>query len=98
MCTRVILLAVFLSLLVAADGPAARAAEVDLAGIPVMTASANKGRPGCYRVATDNPDYFYWVFVPDTYSPDRPAGLHMFFHGAGGGYRHMMKSFSLSGR
>ena len=37
-----------------------------------------------YQAATTFPQYKYWVYVPATYSPDHPAGLHLFFHGNGG--------------
>jgi hypothetical protein len=47
--------------------------------------SPNKGRTGAYECKTSKDGYNYWVCVPKAYSEDNPAGLHLFFHGQGGG-------------
>jgi hypothetical protein len=43
--------------------------------------SPNAGRAGSYEVHTSKPGYDYWVYVPRSYSPENPAGVHLFFHG-----------------
>lgn len=45
--------------------------------------SENKGRRGRYHAETGHPGYNYFVYVPDSYSEDNPAGIHIFFHGQG---------------
>ena len=47
--------------------------------------SANKGRTGTYECKTSRDGYNYYVCVPKTYSDASPAGLHLYFHGQGGG-------------
>lgn len=46
---------------------------------------SNKNRPGTYQVKTSHAGCNYYVCVPPSYSPDNPAGIHLFFHGQGGG-------------
>ena len=48
-------------------------------------AEGNKGRPGTYQSKTSHDGCNYYVCVPKTYSDSNPAGLHLFFHGQGGG-------------
>lgn len=48
-------------------------------------AESNKGRTGTYQSKTSHEGYNYYVYVPKNYSDDNPAGLHVFFHGQGGG-------------
>ena len=52
---------------------------------PVPKPSENKGKPGTYLVKTGRDGYNYYVYVPKSYSDDNPAGLHLYFHGQGGG-------------
>ncbi|HUU11548.1 MAG TPA: hypothetical protein VM431_13555 [Phycisphaerae bacterium] len=47
--------------------------------------SANKGRTGTYECKTGHAEYNYYVYVPKAYSDENPAGLHVYFHGQGGG-------------
>ncbi|MEI6970835.1 MAG: hypothetical protein WCL44_04895 [bacterium] len=71
----------------------------------VRKPSANKGRSGVYQCKTDTPAYNYWVYVPASYSEDKPAGLHIFFHGQNNSQgadnfwvsRAMLDSFNLIG-
>lgn len=51
------------------------------AGSIKVEPSENSERAGEYEVKTENPQYNYFVCVPSTYSPDTPAGIHLFFHG-----------------
>ncbi|HUV39607.1 MAG TPA: hypothetical protein VMY39_08320 [Planctomycetota bacterium] len=46
--------------------------------------SENRGRRGTYLCKTSDPACNYYVCVPESYSDDNPAGLHLFFHGQGG--------------
>lgn len=45
--------------------------------------SANRGRVGIYRAETGLGGYEYYVNA-NAYVPERPAGIHLFFHGQGG--------------
>ena len=45
--------------------------------------SANKGKSGSYHCKTSHKGYNYWLYIPNSYSDDNPAGLHIFFHGQG---------------
>jgi len=47
--------------------------------------SANKGKTGTYECKTSHTGCNYYVFVPQSYSEDNPAGIHIYFHGQGGG-------------
>lgn len=58
--------------------------------------SPNAGRAGSYEVHTSKPGYDYWVYVPRSYSPENPAGVHLFFHGQNG--QGGAKSFDLWAR
>lgn len=73
---------------------------------PPVKPSANAGRTGSYEAHTSRPGYDYWVYVPRSYAPEKPAGLHLFFHGqnAQGGARnfdlwarHLLEPFNLIG-
>jgi hypothetical protein len=73
---------------------------------PPVKPSANAGRTGSYQARTSRPGYNYWVYVPKSYAPENPAGLHLFFHGqnAQGGAknfdlwaRHLLEPFNLIG-
>ena len=46
--------------------------------------SANKGKRGSYQCHTSIAGCDYWVCVPASYSDDKPAGIHVFFHGQNG--------------
>ena len=46
--------------------------------------SANAGRTGQYNAPTSVADYSYHVYVPQSYSDDNPAGIHLHFSGQGG--------------
>ena len=46
--------------------------------------SDNKGKRGSYQCHTSIAGCDYWVCVPDSYSDDKPAGIHVFFHGQNG--------------
>lgn len=69
----VLTFAILVVLAVAALAPRAASAQA--------TPSVNKGKTGTYSVDTDVTDYKYFVCVPSTYADDRPAGVHLFFHG-----------------
>lgn len=71
-----VLAALLISTAAQAAGPAGTAAPKP---------SENAGKTGSYKVSTANPDYFYWVHVPKTYSDANPAGIYIFFHGQGKG-------------
>jgi len=45
--------------------------------------SPNAGKTGQYECSTSNPEYKYHVYVPASYSAEKPAGIHIFFHGQG---------------
>ena len=53
--------------------------------VPVAKPSENKGKTGTYQVKTSREGCNYYVYVPQSYSDANPAGLHIFFHGQGGG-------------
>jgi len=47
--------------------------------------SSNAGKRGTYQADLKRfANYKYWVCVPTSYSDDKPAGLHLYFHGQGG--------------
>jgi hypothetical protein len=46
--------------------------------------SANAGKSGTYEVQTKSAGYSYFVCVPQSYSAQSAAGLHLFFHGQHG--------------
>ena len=46
--------------------------------------SANAGKLGEYNAPTSVGDYSYHVHVPQGYSEQNPAGIHLFFSGQGG--------------
>ncbi len=46
--------------------------------------SKNAGKTGMYQCDTQNGTYKYFLCVPSTYSENRPAGIHIFFHGQNG--------------
>ena len=81
-----ILAAVALSL---AAGSAAAATAAAPPAVPAPSGgpapSANKGKTGTYDCKTSHSGYNYYVFVPKSYSEDNPAGIHIYFHGQGGG-------------
>lgn len=60
-------------------------------GLP--SPSVNRGRKGVYRVTSSRPGYNYYVCVMGDFTPDAPAGIHVFFHGLGG--QAMARSFAL---
>ncbi|MFN3487052.1 MAG: hypothetical protein ACK44W_16425, partial [Planctomycetota bacterium] len=73
---------------------------------PPVQPSANAGRTGSYEAHTSRPGYDYWVYVPRSYTPENPAGLHLFFHGQRGQAsarnfgrwaRHLLEPFNLIG-
>ncbi len=55
--------------------------------------SANRGRKGVYHATTSRPGCNYYVCVMGDFTPDAPAGVHVFFHGLGG--QQMARSFAL---
>ena len=68
--------------------------------------SANKGKTGTYECKTSHAGYNYYVYVPKSYSDDNPAGLHLYFHGQGGGggapnfgqwSKHFLEPYNLIG-
>jgi len=51
---------------------------------PAAEPDDNAGRRGTYQASTSIEGCNYYVCVPNRYSDDTPAGLHLFFHGQGG--------------
>ena len=66
-----------------------KAAPLPPAAVPAVgvlpAPSENKGRAGTYEAKTSHAGYNYHVYVPKGYGDAAPAGLHLFFHGQGGG-------------
>ncbi|MBM4018577.1 MAG: hypothetical protein FJ288_09665 [Planctomycetes bacterium] len=81
--------AIVFSAAVLAACPAPAAAAGAPAAPPAAPASPqpseNKGRTGSYECKTSRAAYNYYVYVPKSYSDENPAGLHLYFHGQGGG-------------
>ncbi len=46
--------------------------------------SEHEEQRGKYRVKDPETGYHYYVKVPSSYEKNRPAGIHLFFHGQGG--------------
>ncbi|HVR86903.1 MAG TPA: hypothetical protein VMU54_21445 [Planctomycetota bacterium] len=51
---------------------------------PAPKPSDNAGKKGTYLIKTSRPGCNYYVCVPGSYSEEKPAGLHLFFHGQNG--------------
>jgi len=73
------------SLVLAAVLVAASAAFAEEKAPAEKPPESNKGRKGTYQAKTSHPGYNYYVYVPASYSDENPAGIHVFFHGQGGG-------------
>ncbi len=55
--------------------------------------SPNRGQTGTYKASTSHKGYNYYVCVAGKFSAERPAGIHVFFHGLGG--QSMARNFQL---